>query len=144
MRKVKFLSVLVLLVLLVSAGPGVALAQGPIVERADPTPVPPSFFPSEAQEMATTTERGIKSNEVYYSIAYFFSQYGQQVANYSSYSSAWLDNLWSSTWGSNLSVGSSKSLGGQVTLHTHGTHLFDYGAGNWVWRSSDDWENSWD
>ncbi len=117
--------------------------------------------------MATTTERGIKSNEVYYSIAYFFSQYGQQVANYSSYSSAtgtnslqlwcdatyrgrwgstwyWLDNLWSSTWGSNLSVGSSKSLGGQVTLHTHGTHLFDYGAGNWVWRSSDDWENSWD
>ena len=38
--------------------------------------------------MATTTERGIKSNEVYYSIAYFFSQYGQQVANYSSYSSA--------------------------------------------------------
>ena len=167
MSKIRFVSLFVLLALLLSAVPGAVMGQEPIVERPNPTPVPPSFFLSEGQEMAITTERGVKSNEVYYSIAYFSTPPYQQVAVYGARSSAtgtnslqawcdatyiarhgikWyrLDSIWGSTWSSSLQISGSKSLVGEKTLHAHGTHLFDYCPGNWVWRYSDESENSWD
>lgn len=55
----------------------------------------------------------------------------------------WVDNLWNSTWGTSLSVGGVADLTGEFVVWTHGTHLFDYGSNNWVWRSSDDNEATW-
>lgn len=138
----------------------VVLAQGP-----DPTPVPPSDFGKATSKGVVPSGIPLASGESYYSNAYFTSG-GGQTAHYGSGSRAsgtnslqvwsevtyrgrygstwyWLDNLWNSTWGSSVYAGSSQGLGGEVTLHTHGTHLFDYGSGNWVWHYSDKYENSW-
>lgn len=61
------------------------------------------------------------------------------------YGSTWyaLDNLWSSRWGGGeLTVNGSRGMTyGSYVLHAHGTHLFDYGPNNWVWRESDDYED---
>lgn len=106
------------------------------------------------------------SGETYSTIAYWFyssttglSAHYQSTQNTSSansqqiwcdvtykgiYGPNWwiLDNLWKSRWGGgNLTVNGSKGVSyGSYNLHGHGTHLFDYGSNNWVWKYSDDYE----
>jgi hypothetical protein len=139
-----------------------AVADGP-----GPTPVPASFSRQDDQGIAKP-EMGVTSRgETYSSIAVLFTQnWWNWKYSYHSTSSSqgtnslqiwcdakahgryggswyWVDSLWKSTWGTYLSVGGSKDKSGEFSVWTHGTHLFDYGPGNWVWRYSDSYDATW-
>jgi hypothetical protein len=142
---------------------GIVEADGDAQETPQPTPVRREMSITNA----TQPTMSVTASETYDTLVYWFynSSTGLE-ANYSStqntstansqqiwldvtykgiYSPNWyyLDDLWDSKWGgSTLRVFGEKGVSyGSYDLHGHGTHLFDYGPNNFVWKYSDDYES---
>ncbi len=143
-----------LVFVMVSAGfvtSGIALASG------GPTPQPtPNSRPTPQPRRAAGIQAsdGDRQYSSYADID--FPSQGQTRITYASFSSSsspsiyslqiwsrlsgngWQDEAWNSCYCSSLTAAGSKTVADSVAypFDVDGTHLFDYGGGNWVWRYS--------